>query len=163
MIDLPSVAEPVVNLGIPSAPLWINTTESTELMCSVAPSNDTAVDLQEMTIYNITWQDMDRKLLHNNSRIMIKFPSNSSSVLSLLPLSVADYNLSCNVIATALHTGDYIIPSSPVTVNGSLRINSKQLFCFDCRTAWSVMIVLVDQEMMCRFFVSVCLCHTLWL
>lgn len=71
---------------------------------------------------------MDGGRLYNDSRIRILFPSTSTSVLSLLPLSVMDYSLVCDVVADTLRTGDYILASAPVTANGFLTIKSKQLF-----------------------------------
>lgn len=125
LTNLYAVADPLVTLSTPTHPLWINRTERTEITCSISLSNNTMTGLQNATFYTFIWRQMDGRRLQNDSRITIQFPSNSSSVLSLFPLSVLDNTISCDVVANTSHSNDYILASSPATANISLRINSK--------------------------------------
>lgn len=123
VVIIPLVPEPVVTLTSPTDLLYLNRTEATEITCNASLENNTAVDIQDEIFFAFGWINTNGSELFNSSRVTILFPTATSSVLSLLPLSTLDTNITCYVVANASLAD--IQASSVVTVTGLLTLQSK--------------------------------------
>lgn len=125
-----AVPEPTVMLSYPPRPLYTN--DRMEIMCNASLDNE-ALDIEDV-YFTFGWRNIEEEL-QNNSRVSVINTPPTSSVLSVLPLSVLDTNITCDVIANTssidtIQASNMVSSAVYIEIHGKQRTSTKHVYIY---------------------------------